>query len=1039
MTWRRIQAIGLMFLALMALSVCARQTPETPTPTATRTPAPTVTLGVVSPVVTATSVPTLCPTNTPTRQQPAATSTPTPVPAYPTTTPELEPVDGPIPTPTPLPFRFATSTPLPSPAYQAAYTSVSPDRQWVAQGVALPPGKEAAYRAQLTVWRTDGSAEWTVVDQTSNWGLGWTTPRPFHWSRDGRSLYFTDYGVPDGCPGFGNGWGLSKVDLADGSVAGVIASVGNWMALSPQEEQLAYVPRSAHAVAIRDLTTGQESTFALETGKDDPTASIGHILWSLDGSALLLAVALDRCQALDKMRHSIVHLDLSTGTETVLIDRDGRLLVTQSWPDPGEVILLDAQERHWRMDTNTGGVARAEDLDLALPASCRADDGETSPYVNPADGYCLRYPDSFRVGDIYQRIANLYGPPLDQSLDPVRAGVATLVEGLVGKPTLAEVADEWLARRSLPPPETHYVSALGDELAEVVVYQGERSRGRAVFVLHQDTLYVLSFYPVDERFPKAAPDVEAAWETVTGSFAFLSPMFGETYGDLCPANDPDTSPYYNLDDGYCLLYPTRFGVGDVRPGMVHLYGSKLDRGTEPVMAALSIAVEGPAGERTLEQVVDEVAGHALPHPGLPITRTAIALGGEPAVVVEGLPWRTMSRQAFAIHDGLVYHVVVQPVDKAFPQAAPDVEAVWQDVLKSFTFIPVVRDELKPEGKSIPGSVILYAQGGGIRSLPHRAVFDRLEMETVYDGVMGEGATNYLGLSAVDASLDGRWLAVHDPLPSGPDVRLPGTTWLVDLAAGTLRSLGSPSAAVTWSPDGRALTYARQDTVYVLDLGGNEDPVAIWQQPGKRLFAARWSPDGAWIAVVGTDARWHEESTLDHWIVSPGGESAVELGAIPLRRTEWTACEVEWAPDGSVFSTFGSVLLTLDGERWDDPTALPDPLPPRLAEKLALRDIQGEPTWVRATSNDGQRIAYGNVYVYDRVSETHARAGEIGDGQVTEIRWSADNSALIVGATRWQRMGFWGTIYALTPEPGSAPELLVEGESVYLLDVVPVAR
>jgi hypothetical protein len=386
--------ILLICAVLLTMTACARQK-------AVDTPMPTVTLDAVSPTITATLPPTPRPTDTLTRQRPTATPTPTQVPPSPTITPELEPVDEPIPTPTALPSLFVTSTPLPSQAYEAAYTSVSPDRQWVAQGVALPPSAERTYRTQLSVWRTDGSIAWAVVDQTSNWGMGWTTPRPFHWSKDGHFLYFTDYGVPDGCPGFGNGWGLSKVDLTDGGMTEVIPSVGNWMALSTKEEWLAYTPRSAHAVVIRDLATGQESTFALETGKDDPTISTGHILWSTDGSSLILTVALDRCQALDKMRHSIVRLDLSTGAETVLVDRDERWLVTQSWPNPDEVILLDAQEHHWRMDANTGEVTRAEDLDLALPAICRMDKARTSLYLNPADGYCLRYPGSFRVGDVY--------------------------------------------------------------------------------------------------------------------------------------------------------------------------------------------------------------------------------------------------------------------------------------------------------------------------------------------------------------------------------------------------------------------------------------------------------------------------------------------------------------------------------------------------------------------------------------------------------------------------------------------------------------
>ena len=377
---------------------------------------------------------------------------------------------------------------------------------------------------------------------------------------------------------------------------------------------------------------------------------------------------------------------------------------------------------------------------------------------------------------------------------------------------------------------------------------------------------------------------------------------------------------------------------------------------------------------------------------------------------------------------------------AMPTAMPTQRP--PDPSPTFT-VPVSGDKPGSEIKSVPGSVVLYAQGGGLRSLPHKAALGRPEMETVYGALAGsEGAGNYLSLSALDVSPDGRWLAVHDPLSSGPEVQLPGTTWLVDLAAGTLRSLGSPSAAVTWSPDGRALTYARQDAVYVLDLARNQEPVAIWRQPGKRLLAARWSPSGAWIAVASTDAVFREESTLEHWIVSPDGKTVVELGAIPLPRTEWSARVVEWAPDGSLFSTHGRMLLTLDGEqisfweRRDRPEDLPDSLPPTLAEELALRDVPGESTWVRAPSHDGQRIAYGNVYVYDRVSETHTLIGEIDGGQVNGIRWSADDSTLIVGVTRWQDMGFWGAIYALQPQPGSMPQLLVEGEGVFLLDVIP---
>ena len=45
-------------------------------------------------------------------------------------------------------------------------------------------------------------------------------------------------------------------------------------------------------------------------------------------------------------------------------------------------------------------------------------------------------------------------------------------------------------------------------------------------------------------------------------------------------------------------------------------------------------------------------------------------------MVEGVPGRTKSRQIFACQEGIVYHLTFYPVDRAFPQAAPDVEEFW---------------------------------------------------------------------------------------------------------------------------------------------------------------------------------------------------------------------------------------------------------------------------------------------------------------------------------------------------------------------------
>jgi hypothetical protein len=69
------------------------------------------------------------------------------------------------------------------------------------------------YHTRLELVSADGAVKWTLVDQTLNYGLGYTTPRPFQWSGDGRYLYFTNVAVPDGCTLFHNGSDLYRADL----------------------------------------------------------------------------------------------------------------------------------------------------------------------------------------------------------------------------------------------------------------------------------------------------------------------------------------------------------------------------------------------------------------------------------------------------------------------------------------------------------------------------------------------------------------------------------------------------------------------------------------------------------------------------------------------------------------------------------------------------------------------------------------------------------------------------------------------------------
>jgi hypothetical protein len=145
--------------------------------------------------------------------------------------------------------------------------------------------------------------------------------------------------------------------------------------------------------------------------------------------------------------------------------------------------------------------------------------------------------------------------------------------------------------------------------------------------------------------------------------------------------------YFDPDRHFCLLYPREFRLGDEAEGRIAFYGPALDQSIEPLRGALVITHGEPAGGRTLRQVADDTMQRELLRAPSAI-RESILLSGEPAEVVKGVfseaPGATW--QIFVIHDGLIYRWSLYPVDDQFPQVKPQVAAVWQAAIDSFTFL-----------------------------------------------------------------------------------------------------------------------------------------------------------------------------------------------------------------------------------------------------------------------------------------------------------------------------------------------------------------
>lgn len=156
--------------------------------------------------------------------------------------------------------------------------------------------------------------------------------------------------------------------------------------------------------------------------------------------------------------------------------------------------------------------------------------------------------------------------------------------------------------------------------------------------------------------------------------------------DPCPRGPEGTITLHNPSDGYCLHLPEDFSSRELSPGVTGIYGPLLDENIEPVQVSLTIHVEQADMDSSLEALVDEIIDSVPASFPITPTRSSIILDGEAAELVKGLPGRATNNQVFALHDGKLYVLVFSPVDPGFPQAAPDMERLWEIAMPSLAYL-----------------------------------------------------------------------------------------------------------------------------------------------------------------------------------------------------------------------------------------------------------------------------------------------------------------------------------------------------------------
>jgi len=176
--------------------------------------------------------------------------------------------------------------------------------------------------------------------------------------------------------------------------------------------------------------------------------------------------------------------------------------------------------------------------DAAVPAGCVVRDSKSQVYLNAEDGYCLRYPLGFDLGEVFPGIANFYGPPRVPGAEPLAAGLVIQVKDVEDEQGLAEVVEFYVQEQQrvgwLSPAYTQTATTLGGQPAVLLEGPGEYTPLHILLTVHEGKRYTLSIWPDADEFPLVADDVQALWQTVPGSFSFLPTGRGE-WQDASPA------------------------------------------------------------------------------------------------------------------------------------------------------------------------------------------------------------------------------------------------------------------------------------------------------------------------------------------------------------------------------------------------------------------------------------------------------------------------------------------------------------------------
>jgi len=160
------------------------------------------------------------------------------------------------------------------------------------------------------------------------------------------------------------------------------------------------------------------------------------------------------------------------------------------------------------------------------------------------------------------------------------------------------------------------------------------------------------------------------------------PESGQAITDKCVRSSDEVRLLINSVHQYCLQYPAEYDVFFPNESEMMLVKRFVLNTSEP---SVSITVQ-PAGALTLEGAADQIAGvYAIP--GVEVIYQPLTIGGEAAIMLDGLSGQDPNRQVVVLRNGRLYNLYFLQMNKNQPELYAQAETLYNTVTQSFNFRP----------------------------------------------------------------------------------------------------------------------------------------------------------------------------------------------------------------------------------------------------------------------------------------------------------------------------------------------------------------